>query len=310
MTTVSESYGEFMSKQITMSNKQGIRDKIYTIRGGQVMLDRDLAVLYQVETKVLNQAVKRNKDRFPPDFMFQLTNDEYEGLRSQSVTLKNLNRGQHRKYRPYVFTEQGVAMLSGVLKSKIAVATSIQIIQAFVRMRKFITENALLLQRISKLEEQQIITATKLEKIFQAIEDRSIKPQTGIFFDGQIFDAYIFVSKLIKSAKRSIILIDNYIDDSVLTLFSKRSKKCKAVIYTKNFSKKLHLDIEKHNEQYEPIEIKLFSDSHDRFLILDQKEIYHIGASLKDLGKKWFAFSKLEKNSILEIFKRLKKNDA
>jgi hypothetical protein len=297
-----------MSK-INMSNKLSIRDKIHAIRGKQVMLDCDLATLYQVETKVLNQAVKRNKDRFPSDFMFQLTNEEYESLRSQFVTLKNLSRGQHRKYLPCVFTEQGEAMLSGVLKSKIAIATSIQIIQAFVRMRKFITENALLLQRISKLEEQQIITATKLEQIFQAIEDRSIKPQTGIFFDGQVFDAYIFVSKLIKSARRSITLIDNYIDDSVLTLFSKRLKKCKAVIYTKNFSKKLQLDIEKHNKQYEPIEIKMFGDSHDRFLILDKNQVYHIGASLKDLGKKWFAFSKLGKSSILEIFKRLKESD-
>ena len=230
-----------MSTQISMSNKQGLRDKIYTIRGKQVMLDRDLAELYQVETRTLNQMVKRNKDRFPPDFIFQLSDEEYENLRSQIVILKTLSRGQHRKYLPYVFTEQGVAMLSGVLKSKIAVAASIQIIQAFVQMRKFITENALLLQRINKLEEQQIITATKLEQIFQAIEDKSIKPQTGIFFDGQIFDAYLFVSKLIQSAKKSITLIDNYIDESVLTLLSKRSKKCTAVIYTKNFSKKLQL---------------------------------------------------------------------
>lgn len=270
----------------------------------QVMLDRDLADLYQVETRTLNQAVKRNIDRFPDGFMFQMTSQEMEDWMSQ-IVISNKEKMGIRK-NPYAFTEQGVAMLSGVLKSKVAVATSIHIIQAFVQMRKFIADNTLVLQRIDRLEKQQLITATKLEQIFQAIEDKNIKPQTGIFFDGQVFDAYVFISKLIKQAKKSIILIDNYIDESVLTLFSKRSKYCKAIIYTKNISKKLQLDLAKHNEQYSLIEAREFSSSHDRFLILDEEEIYLIGASLKDLGKKWFAFSKLDKNSIIEIFRRLK----
>jgi hypothetical protein len=198
-------------------------------------------------------------------------------------------------------------MLSGVLKSKIAIAASIQIIQAFVQMRKFIANNALVLQRINKLEKQHLIAETKLEQIFQAIEDKNIKPQTGVFFEGQVFDAYVFVSKLIKQAKKSIILIDNYVDESVLILLSKRLKTCNALIYTKDISKKLQLDLKKHNEQYAPIEVCKFNSSHDRFLILDEVDVYHVGASLKDLGKKWFAFSRLDKNSILEIFKRLKK---
>lgn len=296
-----------MNEQIAKSSEEKqISSKIHTIRGMQVMLDRDLAELYQVETRTLNQAVKRNIERFPAEFMFQLAEDEYKSLRSQIVILESPGRGQHSKYLPYVFTEQGVAMLSGVLKSKIAITTSIQIIQTFVQMRKFIADNALMLQRIDRLEKQHLITATKIEQIFQTIENKNIKPQAGIFFEGQVFDAYVFISKLIRQAKKSIILIDNYIDESVLALLSKRSKGCMAVIYTKNISGKLQLDLKKHNEQYPQIEIKLFKHAHDRFLILDNIETYHIGASLKDLGKKWFAFSRFEQNSVLEIFKRLK----
>ena len=295
-----------MNIQISDLDTTNINNKIYTIRGLQVMLDSDLAELYQVETKVLNQAVKRNIERFPQDFLFQLTENEYNSLRSQIVTLEKLGKGRHSKYLPYVFTEQGVAMLSGVLKSKLAITLSIQIIQAFIQMRKCIADNALVVQRMDRIEKKQLITETKLEQIFQAIEDKNISPQTGIFFDGQVFDAYVFVSKLIKRARKSIILIDNYIDESVLTLLSKRSNGCKALIYTKNISKKLQLDLAKHNEQYALIEAIEFNNSHDRFLMIDENDIYHIGASLKDLGKKWFAFSRLEKTNVLEIFKRLK----
>ncbi|MCK4608984.1 MAG: ORF6N domain-containing protein [Gammaproteobacteria bacterium] len=291
-----------MSTQTSLSKKQNINDKIYTIRGEQVMLDRDLAELYQVETRALKQAVKRNQKRFPHDFMFILDESEIDVLVSQSVIPSRQILGGAK---PYAFTEQGVASISGVLSSDKAVDVHVQIMRAFVYMRKFIKDNALLFQRIDCLEKQQLITATKLEQIFQAIEDKNIKPQTGIFFEGQIFDAYVFVSKLIKQAKQSVILIDNYVDESVLTLLSKRSKNCTAIIYTKDISKRLQLDIKKYNEQYAPIEVQEFDNSHDRFLILDEMEVYHIGASLKDLGKKWFAFSKLEKNSILEIFKRL-----
>jgi len=285
-----------------------IQNRIYTIRDLQVMLDSDLAELYGVETKIFNQAVKRNADRFPDEFRFQLSENEYISLRSQIVTLEK-GRGKHRKYLPYVFTEQGVAMLSAALRSDTAIKMSVQIINAFVKMRKFIVSNGELFQRLEFVEKRQITheikTDEKFEKIFNAIENKSLTPKQGIFFEGQIFDAYVFVSDLIKTAKNSIVLIDNYIDETVLLLLSKRENNCKVTIYTKAISKKLNLDLKKHNKQYPPIQIKQFKKSHDRFLIIDDKEIYHIGASLKDLGKKWFAFSKFEKGA-LDILNRLK----
>ncbi|MDQ1298060.1 MAG: hypothetical protein QG558_599, partial [Campylobacterota bacterium] len=210
---------------------------------------------------------------------------------------------------PFVFTEQGVSMLSAVLKSTTAIQTSIQIIKSFVNMRRFLLNNANIFQRLEAVEKKQISyeikTDSKIDYILNAIEDKSTKPKQGIFYDGQIFDAYVFVNNLIKSAKNSIILIDNYIDESILTLLSKREPDCKATIYTKNMTKQVELDLKKHNAQYPPIEIKKFDLSHDRFLILDESEIYHIGASLKDLGKKWFGFSKMDKESF-EMIGRLK----
>jgi len=247
----------------TLFNADNLQGLIYAIRDVQVMLDEDLAFLYGVETKVFNQAVKRNRDRFPEEFMFQINNDELshlksqigfskkDSLRSQNVTL-NSARGKHRKYLPYAFTEQGVAMLSAILRSETAIKVSIQIINAFVAMRKFITTNA------------------------------------------QIFDAYKFVSDLLRSAEKSIILIDNYLDDSVLTHLSKRKKNVKVTLLTKNISRSLALDVKKFNKQYPAIEIKKLKNSHDRFIIIDNTSVYHFGASLKDLGKKWFAFSKMD----------------
>jgi len=210
-------------------NEQYIQRKIFKLRNQQVMLDKDLADLYEVKTIRLREQVKRNKKRFPNDFMFQLTNEEVEFMVSQNAIPSKQYLGGHL---PLVFTEQ------------------------------------------------------------------------GIFFDGQIFDAYIFVSNLIKSSKKSIILIDNYIDETVLTLFSK-NQEITVTIFTKNISRQLKLDIKKYNEQYKPIIIKSFSSSHDRFLIIDDKKIYHFGASLKDLGKKWFAFSKFDIEAI-EILNKLK----
>lgn len=274
-------------------SNQNIQNMIYTIRDHQVMLDKDLAKLYQVESKRLNEQVKRNIERFPFHFRFQLTEDEYESLRSQFATLEN-NRGKHTKYLPYVFTEQGVSMLSAVLRSKIAIEVSIKIIDTFVEMKRTISSNSLIYQRLDSLERKQFKTDDKVDMILSAIEDKSIQPKQGIFYDGQVYDAYVFVSDLIKSARESIKLIDNYIDENVLTLLSKRDENISATIYTKNISKQIQLDLKKHNEQYPSIEIKKFANSHDRFLIIDDKILYHIGASLKDLGKKWFAFSKLE----------------
>ncbi|MGB5964632.1 MAG: ORF6N domain-containing protein [Sulfurimonadaceae bacterium] len=294
---------------IEISNSE-IENKIYTIRGLQVMLDSDLAELYGVELKRLNEQVKRNIERFPNSFRFQLTQEEYDSLGSQVVTLEkkqNLRsqiatlkkeHGKHRKYLPYVFTEQGVSMLSAVLKSKTAIEMSIQIINSFVQMRKFISHNAGIFQRLDSLEQKQQFTDKKLDTVLNAIEDKAIRSKQGIFFDGQVFDAYVFVSKLIKSAKSSLVLIDNYVDESVLTLLSKRDVNCKVTIYTKTISKQLQLDLKKHNEQYSSIEIKTFKEAHDRFLIIDDRSVYHIGASLKDLGKKWFAFSKFDKEAL------------
>jgi len=227
-------------KELTIVDNTDIQNKIFTIRGVQVILDRDLATLYQVETKVFNQAVKRNIERFPQNFRFQLTKEELQNLRSQNVTLKE---SLTTKYLPYAFTEFGVSMLSAVLKSDIAIEISIKITESFVNMRKVIISNTLMYQRFERIENRLSVHDENFEKIFKAIEDKSVKPKQGIFYNGEVFDAYTFVSDLVKSAKKSIILIDNY-------------------------------------------------------------EVYHFGASLKDLGKKWFAFSKMDINS-LEIKKKL-----
>jgi len=283
-------------QEITTTTNIDIKSKIYTIRDKQVMLDRDLAELYGVETKNLNRAVTRNIERFPEKFRFQLTREEYENLRFQFGTLsldsENTWR-KHTKYLPYVFTEQGVSMLSAVLKSKTAIDISIKIIDSFVSMRKFISQNASVFQRLEILEQNQLITNTNFDKIFKAIEEKNPIQSQGIFYNGQIFDAHNFVSELIRKAKNSIVLIDNYVDDSTLLLFSK-NQNINVVIYTDTFTKALKLDLEKYNKQYKDISIETNKKFHDRFLIIDNKDVYHIGASLKDLGKKTFAFSKLE----------------
>jgi hypothetical protein len=271
--------------------KSEIESRIFTIRGMQVMLDSDLAKLYNVETKSLNQAVKRNSERFPESFRIQLSEDEIQNLRSQIVTSSEIHGG--RRYLPFVFTEQGVAMLSAVLKSSVAVAVSIEIIEAFVSMRRNQYQFLGLAQRVEGLESRQIQTEHKLDKIFKALESGNDIKQ-GIFFNDQIFDAYIFSSELIGKAKTSIILIDNYIDETTLLQLSKRNKKVRCTIYTERITVQLKLDLEKHNSQYPAIEIRILKNSHDRFLVLDEKELYHLGASLKDLGKRWFAFSKLD----------------
>ena len=293
--------------ELTIVENQIIQDKIYTIRGMQVMVDRDLAELYGVETRVLNQAVKRNIERFPREFMFQITQAELENWMSQ-IVISNKEIMGLRKL-PFVFTEQGVSMLSAVLKSAAAVQTSIQIIKSFVNMRRFLQNNASIFQKIESIEKRQIAyeikNDTKVDAILNAIEEKGVPQKQHIFYDGQIFDAYLFVSDIIKSAKTSIKLIDNYVDETTLVLFTKRDVNVSMKIHTKNISKQLQLDLEKHNSQYPKIEIEKFDLSHDRFLIIDEREIYHFGASLKDLGKKWFAVSKMDIESF-EIIWRLK----
>ncbi len=205
---------------------------------------------------------------------------------------------------PHAFTEQGVAMLSAILRSETAIKVSIQIINAFVEMRKIHSNNMILFQRIDKIELKQLEAEQKFEHIFNALEHKNKHPDKGIFYEGEIFDAYVFVSNLVRNANKNIILIDNYIDETVLVLLTKRKKGVRVIIYSKQISKQLQLDLNKHNEQYESIEIKLHNKSHDRFLIIDEKELYHIGASLKDLGKKWFAFSKMN-SLIIEVLNKL-----
>ena len=280
-----------------MENKSSIipkeiRNLIYTIRGKQVMLDSDLASLYQVETKNLNKAVKRNIERFPASFCFQLTEKEVENLRFQIGT-SSLNYGG-RRYLPYVFTEQGVAMASAILRSDIAVKMSVQIMEAFVEMRRMLISNASLFHRLDNIELRQLEADQKFEEIFKALESDKLHSEKGIFYNGQVFDAYAFVSDIIRSAGSSIILLDNYVDDTVLTLLGKRNDNVTATILTKSISHQLRLDLQRYNSQYTVIDIEIFSDAHDRFLIIDNTELYHIGASLKDLGKKWFAFSRMD----------------
>ena len=292
-----------------------IESLIKVIRGQQVMLDKDLATLYGVETKVLNQTVKRNIERFPNDFRFELSREEC--LRSQIVTSNG--RGGNR-YSSYAFTEQGVAMLSSVLRSKTAIEVNIQIMRAFVSMRHFMVNNASVFSRLETMEYHQLeilqhqqdtdkhIEATnkRIDEVFRRLDEGNAKPKQGVFYNGQIYDAYTFVSDLIKSAKRRIILIDNYVDETVLTLLDKRGKGVSAVIYTQQISRQLQLDIDRHNAQYVPIDVEIFRLSHDRFLCIDD-DVYHIGASIKDLGKKWFGFSKMEILTPDELVERINK---
>ena len=300
------------SELVTNSDQLVFADKIESlikvIRGQQVMLDRDLATLYGVEVKRLNEQVKRNIKRFPKDFMFQLTKEEC--LRSQFATL-NEGRGQHLKYMPYVFTENGVAMLSSVLRSDTAIEVNIRIMRAFTSMRHFLQNNAEVYQRLSTLEYHQLEmqqhfqeSDKRIEEVFRRLDEGNAKPKQGVFYNGQIYDAYNFVSDLIKSAKKRIILIDNYVDETVLTLLDKREDGVSAFIYTQQINRQFQLDIDRHNAQYPPINVETFRLSHDRFLCIDD-DVYHIGASIKDLGKKWFGFSRMEILTPDELVERI-----
>ena len=283
-------------------NENNIKDKIYTIRNLQVMLDKDLAELYGVETKHINQAVRNNQDKFQDDFYFELSDYEFEDLRSKNLTA-NFSK---TRINPKVFTEQGIYMLATILKSKIASQVTVYIIKTFANLRKIISQNISMFERFERVEQRLNIHDKNFDKLFEALEDKTLKAKQGIFYDGQIFDAYVFVNDLLKLATTEIILIDNYIDETVFTIFSKYPN-IRIKIYTQNISKQLKLDFEKYSKQYQNIELKEFKNSHDRFLIIDKKNIYHLGASLKDLGKKWFAFSKFEMNPFV-VLVRLKQS--
>lgn len=284
-----------------------IQPMIRIIRDRQVMLDSDLSKLYGVETRRLNEQVKRNIDRFPDDFMFQLSKDELDDLKLQNATS---SWGGVRKL-PYAFTEQGIAMLSSVLKSKTAVEVNIRIMRTFVYMRRFIATNAQLFQRLEAIEYNQLemkqhqdMADKRIDEVFKRL-DANVLPKQGIFYDGQVFDAYRFVSDLIRKAKCSIVLIDNYLDDTVLTLLDKREQGVSATVYTQRISGQLQLDVDRHNVQYPLIEIKRFNKAHDRFLFIDD-EVYHIGASIKDLGRKWFGFTLMRDITAKELINKIR----
>ncbi len=303
-----------------LSNEE-IKNLIYTIRGKQVMLDSDVAMLYHYETKKINQAVKRNIERFPEKFCFQLTEEEFSSLRSQFVTLnkttvqknfedsslrsqivtlnENTGRGKHRKYLPYVFTEQGIAMLSGLLKNDIAIQVSINIMDAFVEMRKFLMVNGQLFERLTNVEYKLLEHDKKFDKVFDQLQnEENIKQK--IFFEGQIYDAYSLIIDIIKKANKKILIIDNYIDDSVLKMLTKKNKNVEVVILTSNKSNIQKIDIQKFNKEYPILKVAETNKFHDRFIVIDNKEMYHLGASIKDLGKKCFGINKIEDLDIVE----------
>ena len=311
-----------------ISNKE-IKNLIYTIRGKQVMLDSDVAMLYNYETKKINQAVKRNIDRFPERFCFKLTKTEFDLLRSQIETLnrniiykgsdKSFLRSQivtskienydkvekrgGRRDLPYVFTEQGIAMLSGILKNEIAIQVSINIMDAFVEMRKFINSNKSLFERVinieNKIDKKFIEQDKKFDIIFDQLQtEENFKPK--IFFEGQIYDAYSIIIDIIKKANKKILIINNYIDDSILKMLVKKRNNVEVIILTSGKSNIQNLDIQKFNKEYPTLKIAKTNKFHDRFIIIDNKEMYHLGASIKDLGKKCFGINKIEDVEIVE----------
>ena len=270
-----------MNEIITKENIK-IEDMIFEVRGKQVIIDADLAKLYQVETRIINQTVKRNIERFPEEFCFRLTNEEMDSLRSQFVISKT--RGGNR-YLPYVFTEQGVAMISVLLKSDIAIAVSIKIMNAFVAMKKYISNNLLTLNNHSNM----LIDHEERIKILESTFSRLDTFSNELFFEGQIYDAHSLLLDIFSSSKKSIVIIDNYISKELLDVLSKTNKQ--VTIHTKNIDTNL---INKYKSQYNNITIKINKSFHDRFIIIDNKDLYHCGASFKDLGKKCFAINKID----------------
>jgi len=284
-------------------SKVEIKNLIYTIRGKQVMLDSDLAMLFNTETRSINQAVKRNIERFPDEFGFQLSDKEFENLRSQFVILNlKLNNGRViRKYNPYVFTEEGIIMLSSLLRSEIAIKVSLRIVETFVEMRKFLNNNGYIFQEISNIKGKLLEHDKKFDEIFNELQHEDEIKQK-IFFEGQIYDAYSLIIDIFKKAKNKITIIDNYIDDSILKMLSKKNKDVEVVILTSTKSNIQNIDIQKFNKEYPTLKVAKTNKFHDRFIVIDNKELYHCGASIKDLGNKCFGINKIEDGEIIENF--------
>jgi len=299
--TSSKNMEVFMAedKNLVIVDNKEIQSMIYTFRGRQVMLDSDLAMLYQVETKYLNRQRNRNAERFPEDFCFQLSKEEYEILRCQNVTSKNENGSGGRRYLPYVFTEQGIAMLSSVLKSEVAAKASINIMRAFVEMRKFLISNNEMFARLDRVELKQLETDKKLEEVFDYIATTKEVKQK-IFFNGQIYDAFSLMVEIVEKAEKELILIDNYVDVNTLNILSKKKDGVNVLIVTSGNGNLTDKDIAKFNSQYPKLAVKISKDFHDRFFIIDRNEVYHIGASIKDAGKKSFGITKLEEHDLID----------
>ncbi len=286
-----------LSIQNEISNEE-IKNLIYTIRGKQVMLDSDVSRLFKYQTKDLNRNVRNNIERFPGYYCFKLTNEEYKYLRCKIFTLNENGRGQHRKYLPYVFTEYGITMLAGLLKSEVAVNVSIKIVNSFIEMRKFLSANGQVFERLTNMEYKLLEHDKKFDIIFNQLQhEENIKQR--IFFQGQIYDAYSLIVDIIKKASKKILIIDNYVDDSVLKMLAKKKNNVEVVILTSNKSNIQNIDIQKFNKEYPILKIAKTNKFHDRFIVLDNEEMYHLGASIKDLGKKCFGINKIEDKEIV-----------
>ncbi|NCC17913.1 MAG: ORF6N domain-containing protein [Bacteroidia bacterium] len=298
---VTSSEKQEISTQVITTND--IESKILNIRNLQVILDKDLAFFYEVKPIRLREQLKRNPNRFPSDFVFQLTKNEVDYLVSQNAIPSIQSLGGSL---PYAFTEQGVAAVSAVLKSEKAAQVSINIIRTFVAMRKFLLTNAQVFQRLESLEIKQIGNDDKFERIFDALDNKEKSKTQGIFFDGQIYDAYSFVVDLIRKAEKEIVLIDGYVDNDVLDMLSKKQTNVSVILYTLPNANINKTDIKKFNAQYPTLKEYRTTKVHDRYLIIDNNELYTIGASLKDLGKKCFSFTKMEEKELIgELLNRL-----
>ena len=276
-----------------------LKKMIYIVRGKQVMLDSDVARLFEYQTKDLNRNVKNNIERFPEYYCFQLIEEEYKSLRCKNFTLKESGRGKHRKYMPYVFTEHGITMLAGLLKSNIAVDISIKIVNTFIEMKNFFTNNGQILDRLVNLEYKQLENEKNFSKVFDMLNSKKDIKQK-IFFEGQIWDSYSLIVDIIKKANNKITIIDNYVDDSILKMLSKKKNNVEVVILTSEKNNILKLDIQKFNKEYPILKLARTNKFHDRFIIIDNNELYHLGASIKDLGKKCFGINKIEEKEIIQ----------
>ena len=289
-------------KQLIFQEKllnKDIKNLIYTIRGMQVMLDSDVANLFKYTTKNINKSVKNNAERFPEYYCFQLTTKEYNSLMTRRYNITKIGRSNNRKYLPYVFTEYGITMLAALLKSEVAVNISIKIVNTFMQMKKNFSENNQVFERLTSLEYKLLEQEKKINNILGELKfEENIKQK--IFFKGQIYDAYSIIIDIIKSANKKILIIDNYIDDNVLKMLSKKKKDVEVTILTSIKSNIEKLDIKKFNKEYPILKLEKTNKFHDRFIIVDNKEMYHLGASIKDLGKKCFGINKIEDIKIVE----------